>query len=877
MAINWRQVAAPDFSGASEILQRAVNNLTGGFDRLGGAIGGFGEARGKVASNRALDILSRVQTEAGVAPAMDQVSSLVRPSEMTPALQLAMTQLAPQASQMDNRRTLAGIATDENARAQTRFGWEGDARATREATAGVLASRWENAINQGVGPGSIAPDSVYAAASEAFRPHIDRILPGESQGNFDALYKSGNSVFAGVKPTQMTVDQWLAFQKDRSPSSYGSYVRANNGGTLSTPMGGYQIVGDTLEAAKKGMGLKGDEMMTPEMQTRVADWIFQTQGTGAWEGYGNGGGNPVQMRAYNQDPLASQLSPEDLAAVARNGLMGEFIKDPYTQYNTVRTNEASSFASELTNEQNAVAWSDTLQARAEAAQLKIDTERMIPEVDSWMRSLGPGLTPEQVSQAIDLNDKWDLKKKGLVKSILGNELADARATLDLPAAGYVMDAADTAASGMVGNSVTGAQDLAKYHGATDADALSLGLSLQTQMAETAATISEDQKMAEAVSAETDGKWLNGIDPTAVNEAVGDVFNRFEERGQKISKSTIMSVARAAIENGTFSSSIDPDDLEKALGAWVSAEKFTSVSAQNREIADLLSQTEGYQQQLAKNQADRAAWLNGTRGDPNSPQVQEAIKQLDLERDKIVNSAETGYWATWKKIAESDPAEMERYKTALAAEEEKKRVARDGNAIASDAARALKATVNAGAAKTEAINTGEIVTSALARASGGGGEGAAGRSATSQDTPQSASVAQDDGTDDTYMLNGVTFDKKTDQRVSGTMQPIPEKNSSNRSNWDMFIGGDPRSNAITGNLRTLVQEKLPSENIAAVMWNEQFMTQSDKEAARGRRAATGEVRDWFLNEGPAFFDQHPEMMEEAYRDPVAFYNKHRKNK
>lgn len=111
------------------------------------------------------------------------------------------------------------------------------------------------------------------------------IFAGESGADWNALYGYQNrkgGVFSRVKPTQMTVDQWLEFQ---DPSGeYAQWVKGQIG-RVATPMGAYQIVGTTLRAAKKGLGLKGDEVMTPEMQDYIAQWIYRQQGTGAWVGY----------------------------------------------------------------------------------------------------------------------------------------------------------------------------------------------------------------------------------------------------------------------------------------------------------------------------------------------------------------------------------------------------------------------------------------------------------------------------------------------------------------------------------------------------------------------------------------------------------------
>jgi Zeta toxin/D-alanyl-D-alanine carboxypeptidase len=115
------------------------------------------------------------------------------------------------------------------------------------------------------------------------------IFAGESGADWNALFGYANrpgGPFEDVKLTEMTVDQALAFSDPSGP--YGQWVARNrpdpqNG--VATPMGAYQIVGTTLQAAKDGLGLTGDELMTPELQERLGQWIYRAQGTGAWQGY----------------------------------------------------------------------------------------------------------------------------------------------------------------------------------------------------------------------------------------------------------------------------------------------------------------------------------------------------------------------------------------------------------------------------------------------------------------------------------------------------------------------------------------------------------------------------------------------------------------
>lgn len=111
------------------------------------------------------------------------------------------------------------------------------------------------------------------------------IFAGESGGDYNALFGYSNrdgGPFADRKLTDMTVDEAIAFSSTSGP--YAQWVRGKIG-RVATPMGAYQIVGTTLRAAKQQMGLDGSERMDEATQDKIGQWIYKTQGTGAWEGY----------------------------------------------------------------------------------------------------------------------------------------------------------------------------------------------------------------------------------------------------------------------------------------------------------------------------------------------------------------------------------------------------------------------------------------------------------------------------------------------------------------------------------------------------------------------------------------------------------------
>jgi len=92
-------------------------------------------------------------------------------------------------------------------------------------------------------------------------PVAEKLMTAKESGSggYDSLYdQSQKETFKGIVPTEMTIGEVLAFQKKRGKGSYASFVKANNpSGKLSTPVGKFQYVGDTLkdEVDKNGYDL----------------------------------------------------------------------------------------------------------------------------------------------------------------------------------------------------------------------------------------------------------------------------------------------------------------------------------------------------------------------------------------------------------------------------------------------------------------------------------------------------------------------------------------------------------------------------------------------------------------------------------------------
>ena len=131
----------------------------------------------------------------------------------------------------------------------------------------------------GSGGGSATSNPQNSAASAAM---LDAIAGTESgKAGYDAVLGNGKYGMPSKPVSQMTLDEAFAF---------GRQVRARHGS--SSALGRYQIVGTTMRAAQKALGIDGSTVFNAETQDRMARWIARSQGLGAWEGLKH---NPAAM------------------------------------------------------------------------------------------------------------------------------------------------------------------------------------------------------------------------------------------------------------------------------------------------------------------------------------------------------------------------------------------------------------------------------------------------------------------------------------------------------------------------------------------------------------------------------------------------------
>jgi len=136
----------------------------------------------------------------------------------------------------------------------------------------LSGSKQDNTQSNSTNVSSTITDKRYA-------PMLNLLKDVEAK-TYDTLLGNSEDRFTpNKKVSQMTVDELLDFS---NPSGvYGTWSKTlkgkSNQGTASTPMGKYQILGTTLRNLKRAMGLKGDEIFTPEMQDKMFLYLLNNR------------------------------------------------------------------------------------------------------------------------------------------------------------------------------------------------------------------------------------------------------------------------------------------------------------------------------------------------------------------------------------------------------------------------------------------------------------------------------------------------------------------------------------------------------------------------------------------------------------------------
>jgi hypothetical protein len=238
---------------------------------------------------------------------------------VTPATGVAPTETAPTSSPRPMPRP-AGLGAANVTPAVTAPAPTGVVTpAVTPAGGSDVAADAMKTINVGATPMDIPTDVKPIHLATEWDADRAKIIQRESGGDYDALFgfaNRGDGPFADTKLTNMTVDQAINFSQPGG--DYANYTKGKLG-YVATPMGAFQIVGSTLNGAKAEMGLTGNEVMTPELQERIAKHLYDTYGMKPWAasaGAGDGlaGANMTRQR---DGLFASDKPYEDRNAIGK--------------------------------------------------------------------------------------------------------------------------------------------------------------------------------------------------------------------------------------------------------------------------------------------------------------------------------------------------------------------------------------------------------------------------------------------------------------------------------------------------------------------------------------------------------------------------------
>lgn len=118
------------------------------------------------------------------------------------------------------------------------------------------------------------PDGSISRGASGGGSFAELLRRTEGAGDYDTLFghsQRGGGRFAGVRPSQMTLDQLYSFTDPKG--EYGQFVASRNNGVVGTPLGAGQIVGSTLRRTAQQLGLPGDTVFSPEVQNRMIDHL----------------------------------------------------------------------------------------------------------------------------------------------------------------------------------------------------------------------------------------------------------------------------------------------------------------------------------------------------------------------------------------------------------------------------------------------------------------------------------------------------------------------------------------------------------------------------------------------------------------------------
>ena len=143
----------------------------------------------------------------------------------------------------------------------------------RRTEAGLSGIDFDTGQREG---GEADEDETKDALMDSVKARVSEVEGTSDEGGYDRLLNYQEDNF-GITPTEMTVAEILAFQKERGEGSYAEYSR-DTVGRIATPVGKYQVVGDTLQRLVDAGVVSADEMFDEATQERIGSYLIENRG-----------------------------------------------------------------------------------------------------------------------------------------------------------------------------------------------------------------------------------------------------------------------------------------------------------------------------------------------------------------------------------------------------------------------------------------------------------------------------------------------------------------------------------------------------------------------------------------------------------------------
>lgn len=182
---------------------------------------------------------------------------------------------------------------------------------------------------------------------------LDAVMRAEGTAKTGDPYNTSLGYRTSPKPlVTMTMDESLAWGEKIAREEMARLGVSR--GDASSAKGAFQIVNSTQRAAMQALGMSGSDLFSADNQNKMAMWIRQTQGVGAWEGFKKNPGalSGVEAGKAAPDALKSTAGADSAEAQAKEKAARayEFIdakireaNDDIDRQNSLLTVQASTF------------------------------------------------------------------------------------------------------------------------------------------------------------------------------------------------------------------------------------------------------------------------------------------------------------------------------------------------------------------------------------------------------------------------------------------------------------------------------------------------------------------------------------------------------